>query len=220
MRSIVIRGHLGLGDHLICNGLVRVYAEQYDRVIVPCKRHNEPSVRQMFLDNPKIQPLPVDDDAEADKVSGLLEETGSDLIKLGMFGERPFDITRFDSEMYRQAGVPFIKRWNRFEFKLPEDPVDPPLCDYAFVHDDPSRGFRIDVRRLSKMKIIKPSHVGTIFHWLPTIFGAKEISCVDSCFAILVDSLTLHDFKVPLLLHLYARRDKPPHYRKQWEVLE
>lgn len=219
MRSIVIRGHLGLGDHLICNGLVKEYASQYDRVIVPCKQHNEPSVRQMFLDDARIHAVAVRDDSDADKVSSLFEESGSDLLNLGMFGEKPFDIMRWDSEMYRQAGVTFETRWERFSFQIPEDFQLADPGGFAFVHDDPSRGFKMRKSELPGIPHCRPSPAGTIFHWVPHILAAKEIHCIDSCFAILVDSLK--DISAErLVLHLYARRDKPPHYRKQWEVLE
>src|SRR5687767_9503298 len=66
VKTIVIRSHLGLGDALIINAIVRDRAATYDKVILPTKGRNQPSVSFMFrdLDNVKIEA--VANDAFAD----------------------------------------------------------------------------------------------------------------------------------------------------------
>jgi hypothetical protein len=41
--------HLGLGDHIICNSIVRHYATIFDEVIVFCKNHNRYSVEHLYF---------------------------------------------------------------------------------------------------------------------------------------------------------------------------
>ena len=57
--------HLGLGDHIICNGLVRslVTTEDYYRLIV--KEHNLGSVQFMYRDLKNLECVPVKNDLEA-----------------------------------------------------------------------------------------------------------------------------------------------------------
>src|SRR5687767_8139013 len=102
--SLFIRPHLGAGDALILNGLVRYFAERQP-VIFPCKTHNVPSVSFMFRDNPNIEVLPVKDDAEVDQAC----RTTPFSLKLGMFGTG-FTFKDWDECFYTQAGLPFEKR--------------------------------------------------------------------------------------------------------------
>lgn len=56
--------HQGLGDHFWCNGAVRYLATCYDEVMVVVKRNNEAVVRSMYLDDPSITFLVIDDDSQ------------------------------------------------------------------------------------------------------------------------------------------------------------
>ena len=57
--------HLGLGDHIICNGILRKLREDYDIVHMPVKRHNYQTVKDMVRDDAGIELIPVGDDNEA-----------------------------------------------------------------------------------------------------------------------------------------------------------
>ncbi len=55
--------------------------------------------------------------------------------------------------------------------------------------------------------------------WLTCILSASEIHCIDSSFALLIDSLVI-DPSVCLYLHRYARPAVSiPTYRLHWEYL-
>lgn len=56
--------HLGLGDHMWCNGAVRYLATCYDETTVVVKRNNEAVVRSMYLDDPSIKLFVINDDAD------------------------------------------------------------------------------------------------------------------------------------------------------------
>ena len=66
MSNLFFRGHLGLGDHIVCNGLFRVLHEKHDKSIIPVKRHNRHSVERMFQDLSNVVVVPVINDFEAD----------------------------------------------------------------------------------------------------------------------------------------------------------
>ena len=56
--------HLGLGDHIICNGIVRHYNEIFKSVTVFCKPHNFTNVEYMYRDNGSIIILPIGEDSD------------------------------------------------------------------------------------------------------------------------------------------------------------
>lgn len=53
-RNIAICGHLGLGDIINCNGLIRYYSNLYNFVLLFCKRKYLQNISQMFNDKTNI----------------------------------------------------------------------------------------------------------------------------------------------------------------------
>lgn len=214
---LFIRPHLGLGDALIVNALVRAKAVEHAEVIFPSKKQNVVTIKEMFSDLPNVKVIEVEDDSDADLVSLKWKDN---TLRLGMFnpnwnGGKP----GWDKLMYEQAGVPWEQRWDGF--KAPQRNVDmTPIAPYAIIHDDVDRGFGIPSARRPRMPSVSvyPSSSGSLFDWSMVLAMAHEIHCIDSCVAILVDSIPTDAKK--LVLHLYARPNaKPPTFRKEWEIL-
>lgn len=217
MKDLFIRPHLGLGDAIICNGLVRHFAKfEPDRIIhVPCKTHNVASVRMMFSDLGTVEVKPVADDLAADRMAQEFEDAGiAEIERLGGSGNG------FDRQFYESAGVPFEERWT--EFLIPPCPFVQPWdkpWDFHFVHDDPGRGFAIDWRKLPKDKrIVTPYRTRSITDWIHTIQRASQIHCIPSSFSLLADSLGSNASEY--FLHVSARPGgELPTYRKNWTIL-
>jgi hypothetical protein len=216
--TLYLLPHLGLGDAIICNGMIRSLASRHDRLVLPCKWHNRSSVSWMLKDFENIRILGVKNDAEAILWADRFESGGSTVLRLGSHSREKLD-ARWDQQFYIQAGVPFEQRWEGFVLPgvtptIPNGHVTP-----SFAHEDIIRGFRInrqllprDVRFVQRMK--------TIFEAIDWLADAPEIHCIDSSFLCLADSVPTRG---RLVLHAYATvKDKPtgpPILRKPWEVL-
>lgn len=222
--TIFIHNHQGLGDMIVANAIFRHFAETHN-VVIPVKKQNVPSVQFMLRGLP-VALFGVEHDEEATRLSVAAQKRGVRVLKLGMFNS-PFDEKQWDKEFYRVAGIPFEKRWSDWtidrelsrEFKLPEPPSEP----YMFVHDDEARGFVIDTMRLPDgLRIVHAAHrnTDTIFDYCRLIENATELHMIDSCFAILADSLPNLKAKKKVI-HLYSRKGAlPPTYRGDWEILK
>lgn len=189
-----------MGDALICNGLVRTLVERGHEVTLPCYRRNIESVTVMFADLPEV--------IVVDHADMLLKSDYFTPLYLGHYaveaGTDTFDESRFDAEFYRQAGVPFLHKWEKFRLpSLPKFPAAP----VPFVHDDPSRGFNIPVEGY------RPLHKGTIFDNMHELLAATEVHCIDSCFSALADLLRL---TVPLFLYQSLRPGATQIYGQHW----
>lgn len=228
-KELLVRNHLGLGDSLVINALVRHFAKDHE-VCLLCKKHNQISLAFLFRDEPKICLATTDvdtmnDDDFADFASRHAEEQGKKVLRLGMYGDRKFyDKLTWDRSMYKQAGLDFQLRWNEFKCaRQPSGEVPLPKGAFAFVHDDAKRGFKIPDERLeTKLPIVRadPAKTNNIFAWWGVIEAAEEIHCIDSAFAILADSLPKLNAR-KLKIHLYARPNAlPPSYRKDFEILK
>jgi hypothetical protein len=235
--QVQIYHHLGLGDHIICNGLVREVSKTHEKVYCFVKKHNIDSVSFMYRDEPKIELIGVEDDWEV--ASKLTRD--SKLIKVG-FENLKTRKHNFDASFYRQVGLDFNLRWNGFyverdcgaERQL-FNQLNPNSEPYAFVHDDPSRGLHVDLCTVGKdLKIIKPSDCFVkgrlksqfekynLFHWMLILEHSTEIHCMDSSFKCLVESLSCLP-NTKLFYHQYVRGRGPQAVsstRKEWIIIK
>lgn len=222
-KTLVIRHHLGAGDHLISNAIYRHFAADYD-LLIPCKRRNIATVQFMTRDLTRAL-WAVDDDTMADRLVETAAKRGCEVLKLGMFADGPFDEKNWDKEFYRVAGIQFEKRWSDWKMERnPSREFTPPPTPYVFLHEDVSRGFKINRDLVpGDMEIIEPGphcpNSEEMFWYNRLIEEAEELHLIDSCFAILADSLNTMKAKQKVI-HLYSRPNAlPPTYKQEWTIL-
>lgn len=208
--SLILDWNLGLGDAVICVGLVRTLAERGQQMVLPVYHRNHASVAAMFSDLPNVMFQPVHDDTN---FPGALS--------IGLhnpeFGSGPGS---FDQEFYRLAGLNFDLRWSAF--KLPdtikETQLELPREPYALIHQRKDVGAIVQSKRVDPKlkKVFVLPLTPRITDWVKMIAGAEEIHCIDSSFVHLVESVPS---KGNLFYHEYAR---PSYFqrRKDWTVLE
>ena len=105
--------HLGLGDHIICNGLVRKFASEFENISLFCKPHNKESVEFMYrdLNNLSIISLPTDSDV----INFLQSKNMNDVIIVGFDNMYSSGSENFDASFYNQFRIDFEVRWSNFK---------------------------------------------------------------------------------------------------------
>ena len=225
MKEMFLCQHLGLGDHIITNGLLRELCKRYDYIHYPVKYHNAFNIMRMFEDiEEKLIFTPVANDADM----LALSRRHNNLIKLGIFSEssRIQKGEYFCQWFYRTANVDYEKRWS--SFFIPENKeniLDLEMTDYIFVHDDPSRNLHVNKKYLNKNKVYKPNHkLGkntkyTIFDYKDIIKNSVEIHCMDSSFACYIDHVDEFRHKNKFV-HRYIRKENlNPYYKNNWQII-
>ena len=149
-KIIYIHHHLGLGDHIVCFGLVKKLIQEYSDVeydiVLAVKNHNYDTVKHLYEDtNIKLDKILDDSEAEwaytppyipqkRDYQPKLLPEfykprniPGRDLkcLRIG-FTERYVQSNPEDWEksFYEQCKIDYKERWNSFYFKSNKDRED------------------------------------------------------------------------------------------------
>lgn len=213
MNAIYLNIHLGLGDALICNGLVRCLLEEHGIIFLPHWSRNRESLRAMLFDiieDGRVKLIEVDSTGEP-KEQALL--VGVNQMNLGYHG-KDFDKSRWDESFYRQAEVPFLLKWGAFD--LPTSlSLNPSIHDVPkFIHDDEKRGFNIPLEGHRPTPVLK-----CIFDHVHELMAAKEIHCINSSFAILADLINAPGER---FLHRYARPDGGalPIFGQHWTILD
>jgi hypothetical protein len=228
-KKYYIYHHLGLGDHIIVNGLVRKLVKADSLYFLFCKNHNVSSVEFMFRDLANLEIISVNSDLDVIKLIAL--NNIQDIIKIGHEFLEPikghYNCT-WDEAFYRQLNIGFEERWNSFYYERDMkaegglfDKYNPEKAPYALIHNTDSTGTdRIDYEKItSSLKKIYVSKSNTIFDYGKLIENADEVHCIDSSFKHLVDSIKTnaklfyhkyHNVRIPLESH---------QCRKSWNVI-
>jgi hypothetical protein len=231
---LYIHTHLGLGDQLLTNGLVRTIVDRSpeDDFVVFAKHHNYESVKFMYHDEPRISVVSVSSDSEVYQITA----GKSNVVRIGFNAINAYGRIPFDQTFYRQMDVPFSAKWSEWYYKRARLHLELDMygalmgsnfSKYIFVHDDESRGI-INPKYLTGKRIIRPvlGLTDVIFDYVYTIEHASEVHCIDSSFLSLVDQLKYPYIQAPIYFHKYARSysgsvyDPIPSVNGAWNILE
>ncbi len=223
--KIIIHQHLGLGDMILCNGLVRYFIELRSNVskfLLFCKRRHLESIKFMYRDQKKIKLIPISDNPknENKNVKNYLKKINYnyEFIKIGHeFYNHTNNLNKdqnnpwpCDIIFYKQFNIPFEYRYKK-SFWLRNFKKEKKLYtnlvgknkNFIFVHDDPSRGFKIDTSKFNKKNlIIKNDYKYSIFDYCMILENAKELHLMESSFRQIVETLNIKSKK----LYLYKGR--------------
>jgi len=230
MKKLYLIHHLGLGDHILCNGVYRNFAKQFDLCAIPVKQRNLTSVSHMLSDLKNVHIIGLED-AQADALM-LQQEThykmlGFDIIKLGYYGKNFLNTSdvRYDASFYSQADLDFDKRWSDFYYprdKEIEYNLFKKICgdnikegEYIFLHEDVRRGFKINrvlikedypiiTPGLNKQHTLGSTDDARFFDYGYIIENAAAIHCIESSFAAFIEGMELSP-TLPKYAHRYAR---------------
>ena len=222
--------HLGLGDHIICNGLVRKIILENEKYSIFSKKHYSESVRFMYRDLNNLEIYEINDDMHAASV--LSTEISEKTILIGHSATHDIMLKNncnWDQAFYLQMNIPFGERWNSFFVQRDLESennlsirLNPDGKEFALIHSKDSQGIdRIDYKKIDeKLEKIFVEPNGPIFNYMTLIEKAKEIHCIDSSFKHLVESMNTNS---TLYYHknYKARTDnKIPHTtNKNWIVI-
>lgn len=208
-----IHHHLGLGDHIICNGMVRYMQKKYIEVSVFSYHHNFDNVNLMYSDNENITVIPISSDSEVDVYCMKNNIKSENIIKVG-FSELSNYLPqiKFDEAFYKIAGVDFSERFESFfiprninrEMEVYNE-LNPNGEPFIFLHEDKTRGFFLDRNKIpSGYKIIENDIKYNIFDLLHLFENADEIHLMQSSIKDLINSYVLN--KPKIVLHNYVRQ--------------
>lgn len=229
---VLLDFHHGMGDEIICNGLVREYCKTYETVGIFCLARNYPSVSFMYRDLSNLR---------IHVVQSHRERYRFRFLNTFRFGSNRYDEIRvidayddeagirFERQVYKKFSVPLEKKWDSFFVEREKEREETLFRrtglsqPYQFVHDD-SR-FPLDRSRISAtLPVIQPTKKLTdnVFDCCLLIERAAEIHVVDSSFIVLIDCLPYVNDAQRLYKHQYARATpaaQSPLLKKAWTVL-
>lgn len=211
-----IHHHLGLGDHMVCNGLVRNFASQFGEVTLFCKNHNYETIKSMYRDNSNIHVLAIGTHQDADSnVDKFISERGeqSNLIKVGFhdiwvnYGNSGFDI-----KFYLQHRLDPSLKWDSFYFERNPEKEKEIFDHYAveegkyiFIHDDERYSVQEGrIKNPENLPYVRPE-IGltpNILNYALLIEKASQVHTIESSFQLWIDCSGINKENY---IHKYAR---------------
>ncbi len=220
---VVLEPRAGLGDCLICIGLLKQLAKKnpntfyYFACIAPNSYH---TIFWILNEIHNVCPIPVSGGKEARQLSGFWncqhQEIGASFV----------DLKKFDASHYEQLNIPFSFRWEAGQIK------PGPRSNELFKTLNPNNDNFILVCNTAssnvsfKLKIDNPSNYKVIYiypatnnlcDWIDLMKAANEIHTIDTSFIHLVESFFYGANDYPKLFFHLARPSGTEFTRKlQW----
>lgn len=210
---LTILGHLGLGDQIVLNGLIRHFAETEDCVIIFSKKSHVPSVEFMYKDiADKLRIISLEGNPTTDD---MLKHAEGKILPLGVHS---IDHNTFSNIiigpyskymnwvclLYIQAGLHPNTMYKKFKVVRDKSrELKPPDKPYIFIHDDAQRGRDIKVetdKEIYRPAVSKVNPDGSfqfdnfnIFDYLTIIENASERHMMNSSYNWLIEIMGIGD---------------------------
>ena len=203
MKKLFIHHHLGLGDHLDCNGMVRYILEKgdMDRVCVFSKSNYFDMIDYMYRETEDIEVIKISKEDEYGDVKRVVDENGGRLLVVGhqYYPGKQAELSQNKNcweFFYEQIQDPYSVRYEYFHVERDEeeeqrvfDKLNPDNEPYIFIHEDADRGFLLNREHFidKNLKVIENDVTENIFHFTKILEDAQEIHCMESSFKTLID---------------------------------
>jgi hypothetical protein len=220
--TVVIHHHLGLGDHIICNGLINQMSIS-KKIYLICKLQYYKNIKYLYQNNNNVKIIPL---TKVMTKSIKSEKIFSKIVSLCFFtkikyiGFRQEEGDYFDKLFYKQADIDFKHRY--MSFYVPNDSENMilvPDSKFRLIHKESSLGnYDLKIKSDDLINIFVTKDLGrNIFSYINLIKNAQEIHCVDSSFIHLVDS-----FKLSNSLYFHnVRKDKYKfNFNNKWKAVD
>ena len=234
MKKLAIHHHLGLGDHLDCNGMVRYILKNsdFDKICVFSKSNYYEMIEYMYRDNPDISVVKIDKSLnENQQVFEYVKNNEFEhFLRVG-FENYPFLKEHlYDKNcwefFYDQVKIPYSARIDYFYFERDNkqeqrvyEKLNPKNKPFIFVHDDESRGFKVDRKHFvdSKLETVENDVTENIFYFTKILEEAEEIHCMESSFKSLIDLYAKTD---KIFYHDFRNQPLGNYTNKKWNIIK
>tara|TARA_Y100000389_G_scaffold170881_1_gene178205 strand:- start:18133 stop:18864 length:732 start_codon:yes stop_codon:yes gene_type:complete len=200
--EIVLFPHLGIGDHIICNGIVNYLTNALNKVIfLPAKDNHLEQITFLYSRNPQVHVFEVKNETRNEDIENFAEKKNLQILKIGY---KKVKKNSFNTYFYKQLGLPY--EYTKTYFSLPQDIEKSSTLknhlfehfnvtndDFILVHSESSyEEYDLTINSsLNKIYVNKETDIfGNMFLYEWLIKNAKEIHCINGSFLHLVERVS------------------------------
>ncbi len=220
----LVHHHLGLGDNIICNGIVNYLSkEKKIHCYLPVKNHYLDMLSFLYLGNKNVSLFAVNNESREQDIESYASKNNLEILRVGF---EKIKKNNFNTYFYKQLGLPYEYTYKHFN--LPEDIKKSEKLkihlfdyfeikskDYILVHDESSyENYKLNIE--SKEDIIyinKESDLfSNIFLYKDLIRNASEIHCINGSFLHLVERVETN-----AKLYYHHKRKNNMYLSEKWK---
>tara|TARA_X000000368_G_scaffold41010_2_gene29704 strand:- start:81 stop:848 length:768 start_codon:yes stop_codon:yes gene_type:complete len=228
--EIVLYHHLGLGDHIICNGLVNYLSENYfNKINLVINKKFDKSLGYLYKHNKNINLVEVDLDYDNNADTDVFDFANKRNLQILKIGWDKVGKTRFFKAFYKQLGLPYSYSYKYFYVDRDyekEEELENHLTKYYktigkpynLIHSEASKGtFDLNIANTNKnVFVTKESDIfNNLFLYYSIAEKAEQIHCINSSFVHFVDRIKVNS---ELIYHdlIGSRLD----FKNKWKFVE
>ena len=142
-KKIFLHHHLGLGDHIICNGLVNLLSKKYSILLIT-KYRNYGSVRHLYKENKQVRVIPLLSfltktiHRERKVTLNLGKVFNLNVLFVGF--QKNSTSINWDKSFYDQVNIPFKERYREFYVPKYKKVINVPENEFRLIHSKSSTG--------------------------------------------------------------------------------
>lgn len=208
MTNLLVHHHLGLGDHIDCNGLIRHLLKNtdYDYLELFTKKHYAKMISFMYRDDERVKVIPIEGNEYLAVKEYAENQSDFHFMRVGHEFYKHDDSKNCWEIFYEQLNLPLNVKFDDFYIESDTEEEDrvfnklnPSGEDFIFVHDESSEG-KVDLNHRNDMIVVGNDVTENVFHFRKLIKEAKEIHLIESSFKSIVEhfptegDLFFHDF--------------------------
>lgn len=227
-QSFIIHHHLGLGDSIICNGLVNYLSRKYNKIYLPVKTNIYKKIEYLYSENSNVELFEINNESRELDITNFAKENSLKILRLGF---ENIGTTAFNLAFYKQIKIPY--RYSFKYFNLPKAydreeelknhlinyyNVDPK--NYSVVHNEyqwPGGTFKLkNTDQKNTIFVTRESDLfNNIFYYQKLIQDATTIHCINSSFLHLVERV-----KTSAKLYYHHLRKNKMHLSNRWTYVD
>lgn len=223
--KFIIYHHLGLGDFLVCNGIVNYLSTIYSEIFIPVVSQYYEMIDFMYSENNKVKLFEISTNNRDEQIDKFSIGNSLQILKVGFeeVGKKEFNLA-----FYKQLKIPYRTSFDYF--KLPESTKSKDLMDHlvsyfnvdknniCLVHNNShNQDFELEfIKNKQIIYVNKESDIyNNLFLYQDVIQSAKEIHCINSSFVHLVERTNTN-----AELFFHNVRYSKMHLSKKWNMVE
>jgi hypothetical protein len=221
--EIILHHHSGLGDAIVCNGMVNYLCEKYDKIYLAAHYKIYDQLNHLYSENDVVELL------HYKQAIDIYKNKKIPVLRVGFEKNRK----KFNISFYEQLGLDYQISFDMFYIptnKSKETDLQNHLIkeykikkQYMLIHQVSSYG-RVDLEIKSNLEKIyvemETDIFKNLFFYKKVIEDSEEIHCIDSSFLHLVE-------RVPTSARLYfhsvktnTQKAEKLYLMKNWEIIE
>ena len=226
--EFILHHHLGLGDSIVCNGLVNYLSKQYLRVYLPVKESIFETIKYLYSENEKVTLFKISNEKREEDIYNFAVKNDLNILRVGYSNIKdvPFNLA-----FYKQLNLPYRYTYKYFhlpmsinkEMQLKDHLVKyykVNASSYSLVHNEyqwPGGTFELDkVDEKNTIFVTKESDLfKNLLLYRKLIEDAKSIHCINGSFLHLVERI-----KTDAKLYYHHVRKNKLHLGNNWTYVD